>query len=231
MRNRSLVSKNSQTACGVRPSSTARCMAAVVAVIAAMAAPLARSQDALEPNMFEITPFVGWMAGGSFEEPSTGAERDIDEDTSFGIFLNLMADVPERQYELLYVKQGTMVEGSVPMDLDIEYLQIGGTVAYPQNRYVNPYFGMTVGGARFSPDLQGLDDETKIAFSAGGGMRIPITQHFGIRLDFRAFVTLLEDDTEIFCVSDPANTSGCAIRPKGDTLVQYTGSLGVMFGF
>jgi hypothetical protein len=89
---------------------------------------------------------------------------------------------------------------------------------------------VTVGGARFTPDLAGLDDETKIAFSAGGGVRFPITKHFGIRFEMRAFITLLEDDSEIFCVSNPP-TASCLIKPKSDTFIQYAGSLGVSFGF
>ncbi len=234
MRDRSLVLLNSQAAHGVRPLAYRRRIAALAATAALMMfAPLAHSQaqNEREPNAVEITPFFGWMGGGGFEDPATDAKRDIDADSTYGVFLNLMADVPERQYELFYAKQGTKVDGGAPIDLDIEYLQLGGTVSYPQSRYVHPYFGVTVGGARLSPKAAGLDDETKIAFSVGGGMRFPITQRFGLRLDFRAFVTLLQDDSEIFCVSDPANTSGCAIKPKGDTLVQYTGSLGVSFGF
>ncbi|HEY8537923.1 MAG TPA: outer membrane beta-barrel protein [Steroidobacteraceae bacterium] len=190
----------------------------------------AHSEEVEEPNTFEITPFLGFMAGGGFEDPATGADRDVEDDTSFGIFLNLIADVPERQYELLYAKQSSVVEGAAPMDLDVQYLQIGGTIAYPQSRYVAPYFGATIGAARFTPDLAGLDDETKLSFSVGGGIRFPITDHFGIRLDLRAFITVLEDDTKIFCVSDPPSAE-CSIRPKGDTFVQYTGSLGVSFGF
>jgi hypothetical protein len=192
----------------------------------------AQAQEQVHSNTFEITPFVGFMAGGAFEDPTTNASRDVEDDSNVGIFLNLVADVPERHYELLYTQQSSVVEGGVPLDLDLQYLQIGGTVGYPQNRYVIPYFGVTVGAARFTPDLNGLDDETKISFSVGGGMKFPITDHIGIRLDVRGFITLLEDDTEIFCVSDPGNdASGCSIRPKSDTFVQYTGSLGFIVGF
>lgn len=231
MRNRSLVLGSSQprpqSRRGVRKFATA---AAFSTLLALAVAPAAQSQDDTDPNMFEITPFLGFMSGGSFEEPSNGDERDVEDDTNFGIFLNAMADVPERQYELLYTKQSSTVEGSVPIDLELQYLQIGGTVGYPQSRYVIPYFGVTAGAARFTPDLAGLDDETKVSFSVGGGIRFPITKHFGIRFDARAFITLLEDDSEIFCVSEPASAT-CAIRPKSDTFLQYTGSLGVSFGF
>lgn len=203
---------------------------ALAATLISVTSTTVSAAEQADPNTIEITPFFGLIAGGEFEEPTSGGELDIEEDTSYGIFVNVMADVPERQYELLYAKQATSIEAAAPIDLDMEYLQIGGHVAYPQSRYVVPYFGVTVGAARLSPDLAGLDDETKVSFSVGGGIRFPITKHFGIRFDTRAFITLLEDDSQIFCVSEPAN-AGCAIRPKSDTLVQYTGSLGVTFGF
>lgn len=202
--------------------------AALIACLTLVAGP-ARAAEDVEPNTFEITPFFGLMAGGSFEDPATGEERDVDDDSNYGLFLNLIADVPERQYELLYASQSSVIEGGVPIDLDIQYLQIGGTVAYPQMAHVSPYFGITAGAARLKPDQTGLDDETKLSFSIGGGVRFPITRHFGIRFDVRGFVTLLEDDSEIFCVSE--GNASCLIRPKSETFVQYTASLGVSFGF
>ena len=86
--------------------------------------------------------------------------------------------------------------------MDVQYLQFGGTSAIrtPSTRVI-PYFGMTVGAARFSPDGPGLDDETKLAFSVGRRLAVPITDHFGVRFDLRAFVTLLDTDGDIFCVS------------------------------
>ena len=228
MRTRSLV-PGSRIAVAIRKVATVA-SPAWLAMLLCLTAPSVQAADDSEPNTFEITPFIGLMAGGSFEDPATGQERDVEDDTSYGVFLNALADVPERQYELLYAKQSSVIEDGTPIDLDLEYLHIGGHVAYPQNRYVWPYFAVTVGAARFTPDTAGLDDETKVSFSVGGGIKFPITKHFGIRFDARAFITLLEDDSEIFCVSDPPS-AGCNIRPKSDTFVQYTGSLGVSFGF
>ena len=135
-----------------------------------------------------------------------------------------------RHYELIYTKQGTQVGGGMPMDLDIEYLQIGGTVSSPDAERVIPYFGITVGAARFSPDQSGLDDETKLAFSIGGGFKVPITEHIGVRFDARAFVALLDTDGNIFCVSD-SGAGACAIRTKSDTFLQYSAGLGLIVAF
>lgn len=189
----------------------------------------AAQQPAEDYWNWEITPFYGYMAGGEFEDPSTNTDRDLDEDNSFGVILNAAVD-EWRHYEFLYTKQGTQVDGTVPMDLDVEYLQIGGTVSLPDSERVIPYFGITVGAARFSPDQSGLDTETKLAFSVGAGVKVPITDHIGVRFDARAFVSLLDTDGNLFCVSDNG-VGTCAIRAKSDTFLQYQAGLGVIVGF
>lgn len=196
--------------------------------IAILAAAPARAEEPRETNAFEITPFYGRMNGGKFEDPFDNSERDIQGDSSFGVIFNAAAEW-WRHYEVLYVRQGTRVEGAEPFDLNIEYLQIGGIVSHPEAQRVIPYFGLTVGAARLSPDGPGLSDETKIAFSAAGGVRVPITDHFGVRFDVRAFATLLDTQGDIFCVSSSGLT--CRVRARSDTLLQYSAALGVMIGF
>lgn len=178
---------------------------------------------------WEITPFIGYMGGGEFEDPATNTDRDLDEDNDFGVIFNAAVD-QWRHYELIYARQSTQIGGASPFDLDVQYLQIGGTVSSQDAERVIPYFGITVGAARFSPDQSGLDDETKFAFTVGTGVKVPITEHLGVRLDARAFVSLLDSDGNIFCVS--SNGAGaCAIRTKSDTFLQYHAALGVTFAF
>lgn len=195
----------------------------------AAAVPAAAQESSEIYSNFEITPFYGYTAGGEFEDPADGTDRDIDENNNFGVIFNAAVD-KWRHYELLYSTQSTEIDGAVPMDLDVEYLQIGGTVSHPDAERVIPYFGITVGGARFSPDAPGLDDETKLAFSVAGGLKVPITERIGLRFDARAFVSLLDTDGNIFCVSD-SGVGTCAIRTKSDTLLQYSAALGVTVGF
>lgn len=206
-------------------------MGVVGLALAAAAAPTmaqdrGRGQDYPE---FEITPFYGYMAGGEFESPVTNTDRDLDENNDFGVIFNAAVD-EWRHYELLFATQSTEIDGSVPIDLDVQYLQIGGTVANPDAERVIPYFGITVGAARFSPDQTGLDDETKFAFTVGTGVKVPITDHIGVRFDARAFVSLLDTDGNIFCISDNG-VGTCAIRTKSDTLLQYHAALGLTVAF
>jgi hypothetical protein len=202
--------------------------AVAVALLWCLASP-ARAADPQSPtNDWEFTPFAGFTAGGEFEDPADGSDRDLDEDSNFGLIVNAAVD-EWRHYELLYATQSTSVDGAAPFDMDVQYLQIGGIVSHPDATRVIPYFGLTVGAARFSPDAPGLDDETKLAASVAGGFRVPITDHIGVRLDLRAFVTVLDTDGDLFCVSDGGAT--CNIRAKSDTLLQYSAALGVTVGF
>ena len=195
------------------------------AALAASAADAPRRE-----NNFEITPFVAYMAGGEFEDPVDGSDRDLKEDTAFGLFADLVADTPERHYEFLYASQSSTVKGVVPLDLDIQYLQIGGTVGFTDNPRITPYVGITVGATRFNPDASGFDAETKPSLTIGGGFKIPITDHIGLRFDARAFVTLLDSDSQIFCISD-GTAAGCRITAESDTFLQYAAGLGITAAF
>jgi hypothetical protein len=180
-------------------------------------------------NRFEITPFAGYAFGGDFEDPTDASERSLDEDTNFGVFFDI-ADEPWRHYEFFYSQQSTQVDGVDPIDMDVQYLHLGGTVSHPDAQTIIPFFGMTVGAARLSPDGAGLEDATKLSFSVGGGARVPFTDHFGLRLDLRAFITLLDEDGSLFCRSN-AQGGSCRIVAESDTFLQYSASLGVTFAF
>ena len=201
---------------------------AAAALLLCLGSPARAADPPRHTNFWEFTPFAGFTAGGEFEDPANGSDRDLDEDSNFGLIVNAAVD-EWRHYELLYSTQSTSVDGATPIDMDVQYLQIGGIVSNPDATRVIPYFGLTVGAARFSPDAPGLDDETKLAASIAGGVRIPITDHFGVRLDVRAFLTVLDSESDLFCVSSSGLT--CTIRAKSDTFLQYSANLGVTVGF
>jgi opacity protein-like surface antigen len=208
--------------------SMTRSAALVLGAAAALAAGSVHAADEVRTNTFEITPFAGYMGGGEFEDPLDGADRDLDADTNFGVIFDVAAEY-WRHYELLYSQQGTTIQGETPIDVDVQYLQLGGIVSHPDMERVIPYFGITVGAAQFSPDAPGLDDETKFAMTIGGGMRIPITDHIGVRFDARGFITFFDTNADVFCVSSGGAT--CRIRASGSSFFQYAAALGVTIGF
>ena len=58
---------------------------------------------------FQLTPFVGYRFGGTFEDKESDAEFDLNENPSYG----LIANFPSRgniEWEIYYSKQSTEVD-------------------------------------------------------------------------------------------------------------------------
>jgi opacity protein-like surface antigen len=180
---------------------------------------------------WEITPYIGYHVGGGFEDNTTGAGLDVKEGGSFGLIVDL-PDTAETRYELFYGFQRTQVTGGGTFgkdplfDLDIHYLHLGGTYMFPEGR-VRPYIAGGLGATHFSPRGSGPGPKTYFSISLGGGAKIPISGHVGLRLEGRGILTILPDSTEIFCVSDGG--AACRVNVRGDVLGQLLLLAGITF--
>jgi len=72
-----------------------------------------------------------------------------------------------------------------------------------------------------------MDPKTYFSVSLGGGAKIPISGHVGLRFEGRGFLTILPDSTEIFCVS--SGGAACTVRVQGDVLGQLLLMAGITF--
>lgn len=195
----------------------------------------ARCADAQDPiPRFELTPFAGYALGGKFKDMTTGETVVLDDGDGFGLILNIRESA-NTQWEILYSRLSTQADtstlpiGSPSLDLDVHYIQGGGTYI-GAGEHARPFLAATIGAAHFDPGLTGLDDETFFAFSIGAGLQLRPNDRLGMRLELRAYGTLLRSDTDLFCQSGPtANT--CAIRSEGTVLWQFQPLLGIVFRF
>ncbi len=187
-----------------------------------------------KPSRFELTPFAGYQFGGEFELEGSDTELELDEAQSFGLIFNMDIDA-DRQYEFYYSRQETELDNKglflnePVLDLDVEYLHVGGTVAFAGDS-VRPYVVGTIGLSRFDPQGSGLDSETFFSFSFGGGAKFFADKRVGLRLEGRFFATLIDSDSEIFCRSG-ADTNFCAVKVDGDLLLQWQAMAGLVFRF
>ncbi len=188
-----------------------------------------------ESPRFEVTPFLAYRVGGEFEQTSTGSDLELDESGSFGLIFNIRVDA-DRQWEIFYSRQKTELDSedlfaNEPVfDINVDYLHFGGTYAFASTDLGRPYIVATVGASHFEPKPSGLDSETFLSFSFGGGVNLFPNKRLGLRLEGRLFATLVDSDSEIFCRTG-VDTNFCAVRVDGDLLFQWQAMVGLVLRF
>ena len=174
------------------------------------------------------------MFGGTFADIDADLDAELDDGAHLGVILNLRESA-NTQWELIYSRQSTDVDASAfspatpTLDVDLQYLQLGGTYLGEGER-VRPYVAATIGGTRIAPSLGNLDSDTFWSGSIGAGLQAFPNQRIGLRLEARVWGTLLTSSTDLFCASG-GQGGVCAISVDGDVLWQFSTFLGVVFRF
>jgi len=184
------------------------------------------------PGMFEITPYGAYSFGGTFTDEATETEVKLEDSPNFGLILNLR-QTANTQWEVIYSQQNAdaTLDASPLPGVTMRYFQGGGTYQ-GEGDTARPFLSATVGGTHISVDSDGYGSDTFFSFSIGGGLQIAASNRLGLRLEARAFGTLLRSGSSIFCLSDPAGgQAGCAITVSGDVLWQLQTMAGVVFRF
>jgi hypothetical protein len=188
-----------------------------------------------ETPRFEITPMVGYRAGGEFDvvdsDTTSQTSIDLDDGATFGLDLGLYRD-PGSFYELLYSRQESGLDSPDPsigsVDVATEYLHFGGTLLFTEEYWFVPWLSLTIGATRLNPD-GGYDSETKFSGSLGAGVRLPINERIAATLGARGYVTFLDADTAIFCTG--SGDLNCLVRSSGSTFFQGEAFLGLSVRF
>ena len=211
----------------------ARACALMCLVVASMPLTVARA----DAPRFEMTPWIGYRMGGEFVVPGTdGDEQDVDLDpaASYGIDLGVYRD-GQSFYELFYSRQEASLDSNdaalANVDVSIEYFQVGGTALFEsEQQWLVPYLSLTIGATRLAPKQGPYDSETKFSGTVGGGLRIPFNDRVAANFGLRGYLTFIDSDTDIFCVS--GETGGtCLLRSKGSTIFQGEAQLGLTLRF
>jgi len=177
---------------------------------------------------YEITPFAGWRTSSSLEEESTGETVKLDETRSFGILMSMQRD-HDSSYDLLFSRQDTDIQSKSSPEkntsIKFDYYHIGGTLNYKQNG-LYPFVSGGLGVTHISPANEVFSSETKFSLSIGGGIKFPLTENIGLRLEARGYGTVVDSSGSILCTAD-----GCLIRFKGDLFTQFEATAGLTIAF
>ena len=179
---------------------------------------------------------MGYRFGGTFEDDETEEDYDLENNSSIGLVLNFPAQ-RNTEWELYYsrqeteVKTGNLFQSTKVIDLDVHYLHVGGTYLFDRTGESQPYFVATVGASKFDPDGPGTSSDEFFSFSIGGGYKYFPDKRFGLRLDGRFLGSLIDSDSDIFCVSGSEAGGECVIQTKGDILWQFELQAGFIVRF
>lgn len=207
----------------------ARWVAAVLAFGVLASAP-ASAQDASAPQTkFSIGAFVGYRGGGQGTDTSTGASYQLASAQTYGLVADFRVS-PDTEVEVLWSQQNTRVQQTAPVnaqlfDVNVGYYQIGGSYLFTQEG-VQPFMVATLGVTYFSPQQPGYQNETKFSFGIGGGVKLPVGRHFGLRVEARAYGTVLNNNSSAVCTS-----GSCLIHVSGNLMWQYEANAGVYLSF
>lgn len=190
---------------------------------------LATLSSAAQALDFEITPFAGYRFGGRFEDPATTDSVDLKEAASFGLAVDV-SYAPGQAIQVFYSRQSTEVEDVSPaLDVDVEYIHVGGVATFPSETEFLPCLVGTIGAARYSPG-GGLDDETRFSATLGGGLKYFFNERFGLRFEGRGYFTFFDSDAAVFCISDQTGAT-CRLRAKSSVVWQIEAQAGFTYRF
>jgi opacity protein-like surface antigen len=193
---------------------------------------VASAAQADELPLFQAGLYGGYRVGGSLEDQDTGDDRDLEDDSSYAVSLELRyGKGDDRFYQLWYSRQATEVDdGLETHDADVEYLHIGGTLPFGGWEHAQPYFAAGIGATRFSASGADTDDRTNFSGSAAFGLEIPLGRHAAIRLEGRGYLTLVDTEGAFFCRSD-GGEGVCRIAASGSTIFQAEALAGILVRF
>jgi len=207
------------------------CLAGILVVQSCVSA----AQAAEQLHNFQLTPFAGYRFGGEFEEEDSDETFELDDASSFGLIINFPY-TSYTEWEIYYSQQSTSVDAAGfqntddRFDLDVDYLQIGGTYLFEQTGPALPYFVATIGATNIDPDLAGTSSDNFLSFGVGGGWKFFPDSRVGFRLDGRFLGTFIDSDSKVFCQSNELG-GNCAIAVKGDLMYQFEIQSGIVIRF
>jgi hypothetical protein len=162
------------------------------------------------------------------------AEYELNDSPSFGLIVNIRHQDPT-QWEIFYSQQQTEAEflgvttNDPEVDIDLHVLQLGGTYQF-DGEVARPYLAFTLGGTHIRTSSTESRSDTFFSGSIGVGMKFLPTSRVGIRVEARAYGTLVSSSTDLFCSTGP-DTNICAIRIEGKMLSQFETFAGITVRF
>jgi hypothetical protein len=173
----------------------------------------------------QITPFAGWAFGGSVRDAAVGDSRSFDAALAYGGTISFPMNEGWR-FELLYSRQPTKIQNGPLPSLDVAIERYLGGFQEEKGEGNVRWFGTVwFGATRFVPG-GAYDSVTKFGGGVGLGVKTFFAKNVGLRLESRAFYTLVKGEGGAFCVN-----GSCLFAFSGSGLWQGDVSGGLILAF
>jgi hypothetical protein len=160
----------------------------------------------------EITPFYGWMFGGSLSVRE--GDLNINDNDNYGIAVDV--ELPYgggKQVELLWVMQNSRLDlkrypsgiKETLFDIATHYFHVGGVYGVRRGN-VMPFGSLTLGATLFHPKENNLSDEWRFSATLGLGAKLYLSERVGVRLQGRLMMPFQWGSGGLWC-----GPGGCSI--------------------
>ncbi|WP_254304003.1 outer membrane beta-barrel protein [Shewanella sp. VB17] len=186
-----------------------------------------------------VAPFGGYSVGTSeFSVKSADTSHltnnesgnlTLSESEHYGLMMGFTTLDPGDIY-LMYSHQSPILQanGSVStapiIDLDLDYLHIGGTLYFP-NGNLKPYVSASLGLTSMRPSGE-YSNETLFSMGLGAGIDYQLTSSISIFSEARGYATFIDSDSMLFC-----DDGDCLWSIRSDIMWQGQINLGAKLKF
>jgi len=165
-----------------------------------------------------VTAYAGYRFGGSLTDVATQDSWEASEGSATAVALDLGID-GQTQYQFFVSRRSGALQPTgflapvTDIALAITYLHFGGTYFLEQVGR-GPYLAGGLGLTHFDPRDAGFSSETRFSLSFGAGFMLPLAGRVALKLEGRAYATLVDSGTSFLC------SGGCVVQIQGDTFAQ-----------
>jgi hypothetical protein len=154
-------------------------------------------------SRFELTPFAGYTWGGTiFSDTTSIFKQDVQAATSanLGVDFAIPLGITHTKLDLMVNRQDTnLTTGGGGLfepdnrvaNLHVTYYHAGLMIPFAESRNATPFVVVSAGVANLAPDVSGASSSNRFSASAGIGVKVPVSDNFGIRLEGRGYFTSL----------------------------------------
>ncbi len=157
----------------------------------------------------EIAPFMGYRFGGGLiadrttpYDPDIYREFDLAGSASYGVVVDIAA-TRQLTIEALASQSRARVEtpgffGPPGPVMVVDRFLVGAQRQF-RSAPVRPFLSGLVGFTRYHPDVEGAGSETRFGMAIGGGVKLELARHYGVRTDVRASTQFGGGGSGLYC--------------------------------